>query len=101
MSFVTAALIGSAGALGGGFLASKGAKSAAKKSAKSQMEAAQLADRQAKISMLQNILLNAPAVNSQNIARSELAGMLGLRTPATDYRKAAQLVSPGYKQGAK
>jgi len=79
----------------GGIIGSRGSKSAAKTSANAQREAAALASRDARLSLLTNILMNTPAINTGNAARSQLAGMLGVQSPAVDYAKYSKFFEGG------
>ena len=79
----------------GGALGAKGSKKAAKTSANAQREAAALASRDARLSLLTNILMNTPAINTGNAARSQLAGMLGVQSPAVDYAKYSKFFEGG------
>lgn len=81
------AAIGAVGSIAGGILGSKGAEKAADTSAAASREATAENKRQFNLGLLASLLLNAPAINTGNQARSRYAGLLGLNTPATDYTK--------------
>lgn len=83
-----AGIMGGASILGG-IMGGKAAKDAAKTSAQGSREALAENRRQFDLSMLSNILLNAPSINTGNSARSALAAMLGLDVPGIDYSQMA------------
>lgn len=91
MAFGIGEALGIGGSLLGGLLNAKGGNRAAEISA--QGSAAALAEnrRQFDLSMLMNLLMNQPAINTGNSARSTLAGLLGLNVPGTNFRSAAKM----------
>lgn len=78
--------IGGALGIGSALLGSKASKKAGQQSADASRYGADLQNQQFNLSMLANLLMNAPAINTGNAARSQLAGMLGIETPAINYQ---------------
>ena len=78
---VGALAVSTVGSVYQGSQAGKAADASAAGSAAAQAQNAQQFEQ----TQLQNLLLNAPTINSGNIARSELMGILGLDSPGVDY----------------
>ena len=85
---VGALAVSTVGSVYQGSQAGKAADASAAGSAAAQAQNAQQFEQ----TQLQNLLLNAPTINSGNIARSELMGILGLDSPGVDYGQYAGLV---------
>jgi hypothetical protein len=88
---VGALAVSTVGSVYQGSQAEKAGEASAAGSAAAQAQNAQQFEQ----TQLQNLLLNAPTINSGNIARSELMGILGLDSPGVDYGQYAGLVGGG------
>ena len=80
-----------------GSMQANASRDAARATSKGAQAAAAANQRGQELGMLNNILLNAPALNTQNVARAELAGILGLNVKPTDYSKYGQYLHSGYE----
>jgi len=89
------ALIGAGASLFGAKKAGDAAGDAAAASERGTMAGIAENRRQFDTSTLVNLLMNMPSINTGNVARSQLAGMLGLEVPGVDYGSYAGLFNKG------